>query len=85
MQDFNMDLNVQTIWDSVLKLLNIAPLHLCILEDETSHKMKCLKDPNITKIIPLIDSRQTVWFDEVCHYFNQLIVTNNVLYILGKI
>ncbi len=73
------------LWDSVLKRLNIAPLHLCILEDETSHKMKCLKDPNITKIIPLIDSRQTVWFDEVCHYFNQLSVTNNVLYILGKI
>ncbi len=61
--------------DSVLKLLNKAPLHLCILEDETSPKMECLKDPNITKIIPLRDSRQTVWFEEVCHYFNQLSVT----------
>ncbi len=40
--------------------------HLCILEDETSHKMKCVKDPNITKIIPLIDSRQTIWFHKVC-------------------
>ncbi len=55
------------LWDSVLYILNLAPLHLCILEDETSPKMKCLKDPNITKIIPLIDSRQTIWFDEVCH------------------
>ncbi len=39
--------------------------HLCILEDETSHKMKCLKDPNITKIIRLIP-RQTIWFHKVC-------------------
>ncbi len=39
--------------------------HLCILEDETSHKMMCLKDPNITKIIPLI-ARQTIWFPKVC-------------------
>ncbi len=39
--------------------------HLCILEDETSHKMKCLKDPNITIIIPLIDSGQTIWFHKV--------------------
>ncbi len=53
------------LWDSVLKLLNLAPLHLCILEDETSPKMKCLKDPNITRIIPLIASRQTIWFNKV--------------------
>ncbi len=53
--------------DSVLRRSNSAPLHLCILEDETSPKMKCLKDPNITKIIPLIDSRQTIWFDKVSH------------------
>ncbi len=51
--------------DSVLKLLNIAPIHLCVLEDETSPKMKCLKDPNSTNIIPLIDSRQTIWFNMV--------------------
>ncbi len=50
------------LWDSVL---NKPPLHLCILEDETSHKMMCLEDPNITKIIPLTDSRQTIWFNKV--------------------
>ncbi len=50
---------------SALKLLNKAPLHLCILEDEASPKMKCLKNPNVTKIIPLIDSKQTIWFIEV--------------------
>ncbi len=43
--------------------------HLCILEDETSHKMKCLKDPNITKIIRLIP-RQTLWFHKVCLSIN---------------
>ncbi len=57
----------QSFLDSVLRRSNSAPLHLCILEDETSPKMKCLKDPNITKIIPLIDSRQTIWFDKVSH------------------
>ncbi len=51
--------------DSVLKLLNVAPIHLCILEDETSPKMKCLNDPNSTNIVPLIDSRQTIWFNKV--------------------
>ncbi len=51
--------------DSVLKLLNIAPIHLCILEDENSPKMKCQKVPNSTNIIPLIDSRQTIWFNKV--------------------
>ncbi len=50
--------------DSVLKLLNIAPIHLCVLEDETFPKMECLKD-NVPKIIPLIDSRQTIWFSKV--------------------
>ncbi len=53
------------LWDSVLKLLTLAPLHLCILEDESSPKMKCLKDLNVTKTIPLIDSRQTIWFNKV--------------------
>ncbi len=57
----------QSFWDSVFKRSNTAPLHLCILEDEDSHKMKCLKDRKETKIIPLIDPKQTVWFDEVCH------------------
>ncbi len=57
----------QSFLDSLLKRSSKAPLHLCIIEDETSPKMKCLKDPNITKIIPLIDSRQTIWFDKVCH------------------
>ncbi len=55
----------QSFWNSVLKRSDEVPPHLCILEDETSTKMKCLKDPNVTKIIPLIDSRLTVWFIEV--------------------
>ena len=56
------------LWDSLLNLSNLTPLHLCIIVDETSPKMKCLKDPNITKISPLIDSRQT-WL-EVSQKFN---------------
>ncbi len=55
----------QSFWNSLLKRSDKVPLHLCILEDETSPKMKCLKDPNITKIIPLIDSRLTIWFNKV--------------------
>ncbi len=55
----------QSFWNSVLKRSDEIPPHLCILEDETSPKMKCLKDPNITKVIPLIDSRQTIWFNKV--------------------
>ncbi len=51
--------------DSLLKRSSKAPLHLCTLKDETSPKMKCVKNPNT--IVPLIDSRQTIWFDEVCH------------------
>ncbi len=57
----------KTFLDSVLRRSNKALLHLCILEDETSLKMKCLEDPNIAKIIPLIHSRQTIWFDKVWH------------------
>ncbi len=57
----------QTFWEYLFGVSEKAPLHLCILEDEASPKMKCLKDPNITIIIPLLDSRQTIWFDEVCH------------------
>ncbi len=57
----------QTFWKYLFGVSERAPLHLCILEDEASPKMKCLKDANITKIIPLINSRQTVWFDKVCH------------------
>ncbi len=51
--------------DSLLKRSSKAPLHLCTLKDENSPKMNCVKDPNNT-IIPLIDSRQTIWF-KVCH------------------
>ncbi len=54
----------QSFWDSLLKRSSKAPLHLCTLEDETSPKMKCVKDSNT--ITPLIDSRQTIWFDKVC-------------------
>ncbi len=53
---------IQSFWNFLLKRSDEIPLHLCILEDDTSSKMKCLKDPNITNIIPLIDSRQTIWF-----------------------
>ncbi len=60
----------QTVWEYLFGVSEKDPLHICILEDEASLKMKCLKDPNITKIIPLIHPRQTIWFDEVCHLLN---------------
>ncbi len=55
----------QSIWNSLFKRSDEVPNHLCILEDETSTKMKCLKDTNITKIIPLIDPKQKIWFNKV--------------------
>ncbi len=56
---------IQSFFKSVLKRSDRAPLHLCILDDEASTNMKCLKDPNIIKVIPLIDSRQKIWFNKV--------------------
>ena len=40
--------------------------HLCVLKDETSTKMFCLKDRTKTNIVPLIDARQKIWFEKVC-------------------
>ena len=40
--------------------------HLCVLKDETSTKMFCLKDRTKTNIVPLTDERQKIWFEKVC-------------------
>ena len=40
--------------------------HLCVLKDETSTKMFCLKDRTKTYIVPLTDARQKIWFEKVC-------------------
>ena len=40
--------------------------HLCVLKDETTTKMFCLKDRKKTNIVPLTDARQNIWFEKVC-------------------
>ena len=39
--------------------------HLCVLKDETSTKMFCLKYRTETNIVPLTDARQKIWFEKV--------------------
>ncbi len=42
-----------------------SSFHVCILEDETFTKMKCLENRIKTKIVSLKDSKQKIWFNKV--------------------
>ena len=39
--------------------------HLCVLKDESSIKMFCLKDRTKTNIVTLTDDKQKIWFEKV--------------------
>ena len=39
--------------------------HLCVLKNETSTKMFCLKDRTKTNIVPMTDAKQKIWFEKV--------------------
>ena len=54
----------QSYWLSWLSF-SMTP-HLCVFKDETSTKMFCLKDRKKTKIVPLTDTGQKIWFEKVC-------------------
>ena len=45
-----------------------ARFHICVLRDETSNKMFCLKDRKRTIIVPITEPRHTIWFQQECPY-----------------
>ena len=55
----------QSHWLSWSSRVFSTTSHLCILKDESSNKMFCLKDRTKTNIVPLTDTRQKIWFEKV--------------------
>ena len=56
----------QSYWLTWYSLVFSTTPHLCVLKDETSTKMFCLKDRTTTNIVPLIDAGHKIWFEKIC-------------------